>query len=88
MRNSGFLLAAALFSAFANVEDVPAKQDKKGKQMTGKRKKLVPKARKYTVFEVSKQGQNNFSFEDGFTCQALNQKNADRKHAAWLKGKC
>ena len=28
-----------------------------------------------------------YIFEDGFECQALNQKNADRKHNNWLKAR-
>lgn len=32
-------------------------------------------------FEPKKQGQKQFTFPDGFTCQALNQKSADKKHS-------
>lgn len=28
-----------------------------------------------------------YIFEDGFECQALNKKNADRKHSNWLKAR-
>lgn len=39
------------------------------------------------IHPTSKQGQNTFNYQDGFTCQALNQKNADKKHDKWLKSK-
>lgn len=52
-------------------------------------------------FELSIDTQNGYStrkiepikkgttyiFEDGFECQALNKKNADRKHNNWLKAR-
>lgn len=32
----------------------------------------------------SKQNQTVFRYDDGFICEALNQKNADKKHRAWI----
>lgn len=34
--------------------------------------------------EASKQGQKKFTYDDGFSCTALNQKSADKKHLRWL----
>lgn len=31
------------------------------------------------------QGMEEFVYGDGFSCWAINQKNADRKHAKWLR---
>ena len=39
------------------------------------------------LFKTSKQGQKTFTYEDGFSCEALNQKSADKKHSKWLKSK-
>lgn len=36
------------------------------------------------TLETSKQGQKTFTYDDGFQCQALNQKSADKKHSKWL----
>lgn len=37
------------------------------------------------TYKSSKQGQQRFTYEDGFSCEALNQKSADKKHSKWLK---
>lgn len=34
-----------------------------------------------------KNGAKEFTFDDGFTCIARDQKNADRKYQNWLKNK-
>lgn len=39
------------------------------------------------TYGARKQGMQEFSYPDGFTCQALNKKNADKKHAKWTKEK-
>lgn len=36
-------------------------------------------------YEKKKQGMKRFRFEEtGFTCEAINKKNAERKHKAWI----
>lgn len=35
----------------------------------------------------SKQGQQVFTYPDGFSCSALNKKNADKKYNRWLDSK-
>lgn len=41
---------------------------------------------KYTGYTPKKQGQQKFTYPDGFECHALNKKNADKKHNRWKKG--
>lgn len=36
-------------------------------------------------YSPSKQGMKWFVFEDGFKCEALNQKNANKKHERWKR---
>jgi len=38
-----------------------------------------------TVQKPIPAGANKFEYDDGFSCYALNQKNADRKHNNFLK---
>lgn len=37
-----------------------------------------------STYKSIKQGQQQFTYDDGFTCEALNQKSADKKHNKWL----
>lgn len=37
-----------------------------------------------STYKPNKQGQQQFTYDDGFTCEALNQKSADKKHSKWL----
>lgn len=37
-----------------------------------------------STYKPSKQGQQVFTYDDGFTCEALNQSSADKKHSKWL----
>jgi len=39
------------------------------------------------LYKTSKQGQKTFTYDDGFSCEALNRKSADKKHTKWLKSK-
>lgn len=47
----------------------------------------VPKddSNRKKIYETSKQGQQVFTYPDGFSCSALNKKSADKKHNRWLK---
>lgn len=40
--------------------------------------KLIP-------YDKKKSNQKKWKFHDGFECEAINKKNAERKHKSWLK---
>lgn len=49
----------------------------------------VPKddSNRKKLYTPSKQGQQVFTYPDGFSCSALNKKSADKKYNRWLKSK-
>lgn len=47
-------------------------------------RKVHPKG---TLYRTSKQGQQVFTYPDGFSCSALNKKSADKKYNRFLKSK-
>lgn len=49
----------------------------------------VPKdaSNRKKLYEPSKQGQQVFTYPDGFSCSALNKKSADKKYNRWLNSK-
>ena len=65
-----FMIYAGLHESEAFHQDVPKKSTDGAKL-------------KYRDHTPKKQGQQKFTYPDGFECHALNKKNADKKHNRW-----
>ena len=79
MRNLRILSALSILGAM-QVSDAYHK---------GSEGREVPKddSNRKKLYTPSKQGQQLFTYDDGFTCEALNQKSADKKHNKWLNNR-
>lgn len=78
MRNLKALSTLAMFAAaYSDSEYTKERSRKYNRDDTEAKREYKPK----------KQGMKEFSYPDGFTCRALNKKNADKKHAKWTKEK-
>lgn len=74
MRKLGLLSLAAHVMLAASAQDQKAfYEEPPRKKVKGISENFPPK----------KQGQQKFTYSDGFECHALNKKNADKKHEKW-----
>ena len=65
-------------------EEIPKRKDPTPAEMKDYFKKVDDRKKWLTL---NKDGAKEFEFEDGFTCIARDQRNADRKHNNWINGK-
>ena len=64
-----------------NIEDVDVTTEERRKDPTREEMREYFKLVKESVKQIDiKNGAKVFTFDDGFTCFARNQKNADKKH--------
>jgi len=77
IRGLGILAALAMAAATDSSREYHASEEREATPEPDTKKSYEPK----------KQGMQEFSYPDGFTCQALNKKNADKKHAKWTREK-